>query len=162
MHRHPEAAVRAAVCMLCGRPCVCCGLVDCGCWFRFADYRPLAPRAAGHPVGLEWFCAEHREAASECTNMPSDQALAHLVARFGSMAPDHPWSEEPSLWVLDAGEQPIKVFALLRLAAQLTPAQARERMQTGHFRVLNASSYELKRWHELFTAAGAHLEYRCE
>ena len=89
------------------------------------------------------------------------QAMAWLAAHRGGPAPNGSQSSAAELWVTDIGPQPIKVLALLRQADQLSPAQARQRMQPGGFRVLSADPHSLRRWHEIFSATGAQMEYRC-
>lgn len=159
--QRPVAAMKPPICALCHKPCVCDGLADCGRWITFADYRPLPPGAAGHPAGLEWFCRQHRDAAAECSALTSEQAMAWLTAHHGDPAPSSSRPSAAELWVTDIGPQPIKVLALLRQADQLSPAQARQRMQPGSFRVLSADPHSLRRWHEIFSATGAQMEYRC-
>lgn len=44
----------------------------------FADYEPLPEDSVGHPLGLEWVCPEHIQAARELRYLDSKDAIARL------------------------------------------------------------------------------------
>ncbi|NRF65565.1 hypothetical protein HLB44_01075 [Aquincola sp. S2] len=52
---------------------------------QFADYVPLPPGMCGHPHGLEWFCAEHVDAARALSRMRIDEAMLELKAGHGAL-----------------------------------------------------------------------------
>ncbi|SDY19121.1 hypothetical protein, partial [Lysobacter enzymogenes] len=63
--------MKPPICHLCGRNMLGEGGPE-GDLVAFADFQPLPYGVAGHPHGLEWFCAEHLSAAQ---SMPGWTAL---------------------------------------------------------------------------------------
>ncbi|QWF17345.1 hypothetical protein [Lysobacter capsici] len=51
---------------------------------EFADFRPTPHPALDHPHGLEWFCAEHLQAAQALAHLDYHEAMAQLRARPSS------------------------------------------------------------------------------
>lgn len=70
--------MKPPICQLCHRHCA--GAADL---VQFADYTALPPGMTGHPHGLEWFCAEHLEAARALAALPVAEAMARLEQRYG-------------------------------------------------------------------------------
>jgi len=128
---------------------------------KFADYRPLAPGAAGHPWGLEWFCDEHVQAASALSGASSAEALAAMEGKFGRFPP---WQEkprlDPELWVTSVGPNVSKVFAIYRQATQISATEAKRAMEGGGFRIAQGWPVSFKGWQDALLAAGAQVEIR--
>jgi len=45
---------------------------------QFADRVPLPPGMAGHPHGLEWFCAAHFAKAQRLSDRTTEQAMKEM------------------------------------------------------------------------------------
>ena len=53
-----------------------------GEWVSFSDYKSLDNEEIGHPVGLEWICANHVEDAKLLTNKSASDALSELRKKY--------------------------------------------------------------------------------
>jgi hypothetical protein len=84
--------MKAPVCHLCNRSLssVSSRTATAGDLVRFADYRPLPNGVAGHPHGLEWFCAEHLASAEAFSGKSIDEAMLELGRVFGQFPPSQP------------------------------------------------------------------------
>ena len=74
--------MKAAVCIICGRPRILDGVEDRGDWVKFADYLPVDPLASGHPPGLEYFCSLHLAKARIRAPVSSQDAIEQLKKKF--------------------------------------------------------------------------------
>ncbi len=80
---------------------------------EFADYEPLPDGFVGHPRGLAWICPAHLERARAKISLPEEQAITCIRSELGVELVD-PEALIPSLWLLDAGSEPMRVAAFLR------------------------------------------------
>lgn len=129
---------------------------------QFANFRPLAEGAAGHPFGLEWFCKLHYEAAQMLTELPVEHALSALKLQFGEFPPYQPQPQlDPELWVLNVGINPAKVFTAIRQGTFLSPKTVKEMLDIGEFRVTTGWPSHFKKLQGELRNAGATVEIRC-
>ncbi|MET4729688.1 hypothetical protein ABIE09_003502 [Lysobacter enzymogenes] len=74
--------MKPPICHLCGRNMLGEGGPE-GDLVAFADFQPLPHGVAGHPHGLEWFCAEHLSAAQSLARLDCAEAMQQLRERYG-------------------------------------------------------------------------------
>ncbi len=126
---------------------------------RFADYEPLPPEVDGHPCGLEWFCADHLEAARMLATLTSAEAMVSLRARFVDFPPYDPdW--RPSLWVTAMGPGRIRVLSLFRQANRVSPLEAKVLCAEAEFEFAKGWPYEFEPWRQALSKLGASAEIR--
>lgn len=100
---------------------------------QFADFKPLREGAAGHPLGLEWFCNEHLQTAQALASIKTSEALSKLHDKYGIFPPyESKTYRGPELWVIAVGPNAPKVFAIIRHAAQAPPKRLRNYWPMGH------------------------------
>lgn len=132
-----------------------------GALVQFADYRPLREGAAGHPQGLEWFCEQHLQEAQALAEHATAKALLQLTEQYGVFPPYEPKPiRDPELWVTAVGPNPAKVFALLRQATPISPADAKKLLAAGEFKVSQGWPVQFQYWKTALAEAGARLEVR--
>jgi hypothetical protein len=128
---------------------------------QFADYRPLNQGAAGHPHGLEWFCQDHLEHARAYSFMSYVEAFSMLVDQFGEFPAykDLPF-HDPSLWITAIGPNAARVFAIIRQATSITPAETKHLMSLGQLKVSQGWPSQFITWQRALADAGATVEVR--
>ena len=128
---------------------------------QFADYEPLAQGIAGHPRGLAWFCRDHLEQARAYAFMPCAVALSTLVDQFGVFPAYKPSPcQEPSLWITAIGPNPARVFAIIRQATSMAPAETKHLMSLGQLKVSQGWPSQFISWQRALIDAGATVEVR--
>lgn len=128
---------------------------------QFADYEPLAQGMAGQPHGLEWFCQEHLEQARAYSLMPYAKALSTLVDQFGEFpAYKNSLCHDPSLWITAIGPNAARVFAIIRQATSMTPAQTKHLMSLGQLKISQGWPSQFISWQRALVDAGATVEVR--
>ena len=75
--------MKPPICHLCGRNMLDAGGPEGADLVAFADFQPLPYGVAGHPHGLEWFCAEHLSAAQSLARLDCAEAMRQLRERYG-------------------------------------------------------------------------------
>lgn len=132
-----------------------------GALVQFADYKPLAEGAAGHPRGLEWFCRHHLSAAQALTSTSADESLSLLKAAYGEFPPYEPIScVDPELWVIAVGLNNRAVFTIVRQATQLSPIEVKKLLHGGVLKVAQGWPKEFEGWRSALVNAGAQVEIR--
>lgn len=128
---------------------------------RFADFRRLPEGAAGQPHGIEWFCAEHLQAAAALAAEPVEHALSKLHEAYGWFPPyESKPSRDPELWVTAVGPNSARVFTLLRQKTLLPPTQARELLTNAPFKFTHGWPRYFENWRVALVEAGAAVEIR--
>jgi hypothetical protein len=129
---------------------------------RFRDYRALPLGVSGKPNGLEWFCNEHLTAAQDLAHKNTEEAMSELRQQFGEFAgPEWPaHSTGPALWVTAVGPNFAKVYAIIRSASSLGPADARSLVRTGEFLVATGWPAQFQHWRDALEEAGATVDVR--
>jgi len=129
---------------------------------RFRDYRALPLGVSGKPHGLEWFCNEHLAAAQDLAHNNTEEAMSELRQRFGDFAgAERPsLSREPALWVTAVGPNFPTVYAIVRRARSLGPADAWALVQTGEFLVAAGWPAQFQHWRDALEEAGATVAVR--
>lgn len=94
-----------------------------------------------------WACTTHSDA---------EAAVAPLLPPGGPLG----LIGDPELWVTAVGPNEHLVFAVLREAAGLSPAQAKEVIRRGAFRVCTGWPMHFEPWRARLDAAGATTELR--
>ena len=132
-----------------------------GALVQFADYKPLPEGAVGHPHGLEWFCSEHLEVARTLTALLCADAMSKLKEQFGEFPPfENGPLRDPALWVTSIGPNAPRVFAIIRQAMSISPADAKGLLALGQFKVIEGWPSQFKTWQQALTEAGATVEIR--
>jgi len=75
--------MKPPVCHLCGRNMIGSAASQGADLVAFADAQSLPHGMAGHPHGLEWFCAEHLGAARALAGLDYAEAMRRLRERYG-------------------------------------------------------------------------------
>lgn len=70
--------MKPAICRVCGK----FGHLSTGEWVKFANYQDAPVHFDSHPIGLEWFCADHLRAAEAVLTMTSDDGIAFLKKQY--------------------------------------------------------------------------------
>ena len=128
---------------------------------RFSDYEPLPDGFGGMASGCDWFCSQHQSRASDLTHLSLVDALATLESEFGSFSPSVVVDvADPTLWVVDVGDDFARVFAAFRHATGLVPSTARDRLNNLPTLVASGWPAEFKSFADALTDAGAQIEVR--
>ena len=128
----------------------------------FADFDDSQAKLGCAPgvTGLEWFCRDHLEAAQRLARLPTADALAELQRQFGAFPkPPREWGFEtrrdPRLVVDAIGPSRARVFAIVRQATGLPPADARRLLDAPPFQVAEGWPASFAVWQSALAAAGA-------
>lgn len=152
-------------CFLCHKDCRCAAfhLNAGGGFVRFADFLPLPDGKVGHPQGLEWFCPEHLPAAKTLAFKNSNGALYDLQQKYGTFAARESYEPLalPELWLISSGPNLQKILGAVRQSTGFSPAQLKEQLTGGTFKVATGWPSELKPLAQALEAAGATVELRC-
>lgn len=152
-------------CFLCHKDCRCAALhLNAGGDFvQFADFVPLPHGMAGHPQGLEWFCPEHLPAAKTLVLKKSSEALYDLQQTYGEFLAQESYGPLafPELWLISPGPNLQKILGIVRQSTGFSPAQFKEQIAGGTFKVATSWPSELKPIADALKAAGATVEIRC-
>lgn len=128
---------------------------------QFANYGPLPEGIGGHPRGLEWFFRDHLEQARAYAPLSFAEALSRLVEQFGEFPA---WTSSPShdasLWVTSIGPNKARVFAIVRQATSMTPAETKQLMSVGQLKVSEGWPSQFASWQRALIDAGATVEVR--
>ena len=128
---------------------------------QFADFQRLKEGAAGHPRGLEWFCREHLEQAQAYASLCYAEAFSRLYEQFGEFpAKESSPLHDPSLWITAIGPNAARVFAIIRQATSMTPAETKHAMSLGHLKVSQGWPSQFILWQRALVDAGATVEVR--
>lgn len=128
---------------------------------QFADYKPIPQGAGGHPHGLEWFCRNHLEQAQAYARIPYVEARSRLVDQFGEFpAQKSSPSYDASLWITAIGPNTARVFAIIRQATSMAPAETKYWMSQGQLKVAEGWPSQFISWQRALVDAGATVEVR--
>lgn len=155
--------MKPAICHLCKRDCRSENFHTGGGgdYVKFADFIPLPQGACGHPQGLEWFCYKHLPSAQVLTYLPEKDALEKLNLEFGEFPPyESNLIADPELWMLDIGPNKYEVFSIIRQAMNLNPAEAKNLLAVGKFKIAEGWPSQFKVWQEALQHAKATVEIR--
>lgn len=75
--------MKPGICVLCGKACVDEIPSNEGSYVKFSDYQEPEIFSLDDPVGMEYFCDEHVEAARLLSSLTSKEALTDLKNQFG-------------------------------------------------------------------------------